>query len=131
MDYFHPLDVTKRASEESRSKLNAKLADLPADTIAEVFPHLTRFLLLNLSQEELATNKEKTNRHLRLAELLQEHSSAAELIVMYGKHYYIETKTKTLCKHIANLPTTGHCQCRGVDTLRRLYISPGKQSSLS
>merc|ERR1712183_1007732 len=28
-------DVTKRASEESRSKLNAKLADLPADTIAE------------------------------------------------------------------------------------------------
>ena len=96
MDYFHPLDVTKRASEESRSKLNAKLADLPADTIAEVFPHLTRFLLSNLSQEELATNKEKTNRHLRLAELLQEHSSAAELIVMYGKHYYIKTKTKTL-----------------------------------
>ena len=94
MDYFHPLDVTKRASEESRSKLNAKLADLPADTIAEVFPHLTRFL--HLSQEELATNKEKTNRHLRLAELLQEHSSAAELIVMYGKHYYIKTKTKTL-----------------------------------
>ena len=85
MDYFHPLDVTKRASEESRSKLNAKLADLPAGTIAEVFPHLTRFLLLNLSQEELATNKEKTNRHLRLSELLQEHSSAAELIVMYGK----------------------------------------------
>merc|ERR1719264_609070 len=60
-------DVTKRASEESRSKLSAKLAELPAGTIPE---------------EELATNKEKTNRHLRLSELLQEHSSAAELIVM-------------------------------------------------
>merc|ERR1711971_403722 len=60
-------DVTKRASEESRSKLSSKLAKLPSGTIPE---------------EELATNKEKTNRHLRLAELLQEHSSAAELIVM-------------------------------------------------
>ena len=29
-------DVTKRASEESRSKLNAKLAELPAGTIPEV-----------------------------------------------------------------------------------------------
>jgi len=60
-------DVTKRASEESRTKLNAKLAELPAGTIPE---------------EELASNKEKTNRHLRLSELLQEHSSDAELIVM-------------------------------------------------
>jgi len=60
-------DVTKRASEESRSKLNAKLAELPTGTISE---------------EELATNKEKTNRHLRLSELLQEHSNEAELIVM-------------------------------------------------
>jgi len=60
-------DVTKRASEESRAKLNAKLAELPAGTIPE---------------EELASNKEKTNRHLRLSELLQEHSSDAELIVM-------------------------------------------------
>ena len=34
------LDVTKRASEESRTKLNAKLAELPAGTIPEVnLPH--------------------------------------------------------------------------------------------
>ena len=33
------LDVTKRASEESRSKLNAKLAELPTGTISEVFSH--------------------------------------------------------------------------------------------
>lgn len=60
-------DVTKRASDDMKNKLAAKLAELPAGTISE---------------EELSTNKEKTNRHLRLRELLQEHSSEAELIVM-------------------------------------------------
>ena len=60
-------DVTKRAGEESRARLAAKLAELPEGTIGE---------------EELAANKEKTNRHLRLAELLQEHSSTAEMVVM-------------------------------------------------
>jgi len=60
-------DVTKRASEDTKRKLTAKLAELPAGTISE---------------EELSTNKEKTNRHLRLRELLEEHSSEAELIVM-------------------------------------------------
>ena len=76
-------DVTKRASEESRSKLNAKLAELPAGTIPEVVSYFLCFVWnMCLFQEELATNKEKTNRHLRLSELLQEHSSAAELIVM-------------------------------------------------
>ena len=33
------IDVTKRASEESRSKLNAKLAELPAGTIPEVLSY--------------------------------------------------------------------------------------------
>ena len=36
--YIH-IDVTKRASEESRSKLSAKLAELPAGTIPEVLFH--------------------------------------------------------------------------------------------
>ena len=84
--HYHGIcsDVTKRASEESRSKLNAKLAELPAGTIPEVLSYTMSSFVRNmcLFQEELATNKEKTNRHLRLSELLQEHSSAAELIVM-------------------------------------------------
>ena len=43
------LDVTKRASEESRTKLNAKLAELPVGTIPEVnFQHSMIFY-----QEEL------------------------------------------------------------------------------
>jgi len=60
-------DVTKRASDSSRQRLTEKLDSLPEGTISE---------------EELATNKEKTNRHLRLSELLQEHSKESEIVVM-------------------------------------------------
>lgn len=60
-------DVTKRATDESRSRLNEMLGRLPEGTISE---------------EEMLVNKEKTNRHLRLAELLQEHSKESEIIVM-------------------------------------------------
>jgi solute carrier family 12 sodium/potassium/chloride transporter 2 len=31
---------------------------------------------------ELMANKEKTNRHLRLAELLREHSTKSEMVIM-------------------------------------------------
>jgi len=45
----------------------------------------------------LATNKEKTNRHLRLAELLQEHSIAAELIVMYANLFFLSPIVEYYC----------------------------------
>jgi len=60
-------DVTKRASETSRARLDSLLSKLPADTIPE---------------ELLLANKEKTNRHLRLSELLQTHSKESEIIFM-------------------------------------------------
>jgi len=60
-------DVTKRASDASRARLDALLAKLPEDTIPE---------------EELLANKEKTNRQLRLSELLQAHSKDSEMIFM-------------------------------------------------
>lgn len=60
-------DVTKRASDGSRARLDTLLARLPQDTIPE---------------EELLANKEKTNRHLRLSELLQAHSKDSEIIFM-------------------------------------------------
>jgi len=60
-------DVTKRASDESRERLNSLLSVLPEGSISE---------------EERATHKEKTNRHLRLRELLREHSSDSQMIVM-------------------------------------------------
>ena len=60
-------DVTKRASEETRAAFESVLSSLPEGTITE---------------EELLENKEKTNRQLRLAELLQENSAQAEMIFM-------------------------------------------------
>jgi len=60
-------DVTKRAAEATRQQHNELLQSLPPDAIRE---------------EDIEANKEKTNRHLRLAELLQQHSLNSQLIVM-------------------------------------------------
>lgn len=35
-----------------------------------------------IPEQEINSQKEKTNRHLRLAELLREHSYSAEMIIM-------------------------------------------------
>jgi len=58
-------DVTKRATDETRDAFNAMIETLPEGSISE---------------EEMIENKEKTNRHLRLSELLQEHSKESEMI---------------------------------------------------
>ena len=58
-------DVTKRASDETREAFNKIVEELPEGTIPE---------------EELIENKEKTNRHMRLSELLQENSKESEMI---------------------------------------------------
>ena len=58
-------DVTKRAKDETRDAFNSMVEALPEGTISE---------------EEFLENKEKTNRHLRLSELLQEHSQEAEMV---------------------------------------------------
>ena len=60
-------DVTKRAGEEVRTSFNSMMESLPEETVTE---------------EELLENKEKTNRHMRLSELLQEHSKEAEMIFL-------------------------------------------------
>ena len=58
-------DVTRKAKDETKSEFleiaaRAKIGD-----------------------EELASHKEKTNRHLRLAESLREYSSDSEMVVMW------------------------------------------------
>ena len=58
-------DVTKRADETSRDMLEQMLGKLPPGSV---------------STEEKNANKEKTNRHLRLYELLQENSKDSEMI---------------------------------------------------
>ena len=57
-------DVTKRAGEETRARFEELVAGA------------------GVTEEERLANKEKTNRHLRLAELLQSHSDQAEIIFM-------------------------------------------------
>jgi len=60
-------DVTKRASDATRGMLETILDKLPCNSLAK---------------EEMNANKEKTNRHLRLHELLQEHSKDSEMIFL-------------------------------------------------
>jgi len=60
-------DITKQASKLSWKRFGELLSLLPDGTIGE---------------EEKLANKEKTNRHLRLAEMLQEHSKQAQLIFL-------------------------------------------------
>ena len=57
-------DVTKKAGEEIKAEFK---------TIVEK---------VNIEEEELQAHKEKTNRNLRLSELLREHSTDSEMVIM-------------------------------------------------
>ncbi|TRY67544.1 hypothetical protein TCAL_09074 [Tigriopus californicus] len=57
-------DIGKKASEETKAEFNTIVSQA------------------NITSEDLVTNLEKTNRHLRLAELLREHSMASETVIM-------------------------------------------------
>ena len=59
-------DVMKKARDETKNEFKAMLAQ-STDPIPE---------------EELNSQKEKTNRHLRIAELLRNNSTDAEMIIM-------------------------------------------------
>ena len=60
-------DVLKKAKDETKNEFQDLIS-----ACAEPIP-----------EQELNAQKEKTNRHLRLAELLREHSYAAEMIIMF------------------------------------------------
>ena len=59
-------DVTRKASESTRAEFSRILARFPAGAV---------------TASDLAANAERTNRNLRLGELLREHSGGAELVV--------------------------------------------------
>jgi len=65
-------DVGKRAQEETKTEFKAMIEKFK--TTDSSSPGIT--------DAELASNKEKTNRHLRLRELLQHHSKGANMVVM-------------------------------------------------
>jgi K-Cl cotransporter len=60
-------DITKKANQNTQDEFEQLLTEYPPGSI---------------DHEDLAANAERTNRNLRLAELLREHSSQAELIVL-------------------------------------------------
>lgn len=59
-------DVTKRAKDETRGE----------------FQDLIKRFVGQIPEAELVSHKEKTNRHLRIAESLREHSRESELVIM-------------------------------------------------
>ena len=60
-------DITKKAGQKTQDEFEQLLTEYPPGSI---------------DHQDLAANAERTNRNLRLAELLQEHSSSAELVVL-------------------------------------------------
>jgi hypothetical protein len=60
-------DITKKAAQKTQDEFEQLLTEYPPGSI---------------DNQELAANAERTNRNLRLAELLQEHSNNAELVVL-------------------------------------------------
>jgi K-Cl cotransporter len=60
-------DITKKANTQTKNKFKSLIAEYPPGSI---------------SQADLAANTERTNRNLRLSELLKEKSADAELVVL-------------------------------------------------
>jgi len=61
-------DVTKKAKDTTKAEFTEMMNGLDASN--------------KPSEAEIAANKEKTNRHLRLSELLREHSAGSEMVIM-------------------------------------------------
>ena len=60
-------DVTKKAKDQTKQEFNSILEEITHKKPEEA---------------ELLANKEKTNRHLRLAELLRDNSANSEMVIM-------------------------------------------------
>jgi len=59
-------DVTKKAKDETRVEYQEILSSN----------------MSKIADSELMAQKEKTNRHLRLAEIVREHSVGSEMVIM-------------------------------------------------
>ena len=60
-------DITRKAAARTKEEFKSLLAEYPPGSITHA---------------DLAANPERTNRNLRLAELLQEHSANSELVIL-------------------------------------------------
>ena len=66
-------DITKKAKESTKKEFEALIEPFKADVCDDGTA---------ITDTELIGLREKTNRHLRLRELLQEHSSNSTFVVM-------------------------------------------------
>ncbi|XP_069156705.1 bumetanide-sensitive sodium-(potassium)-chloride cotransporter isoform X3 [Procambarus clarkii] len=72
-------DVAKKAAESSRMEFDHLIEDFKARSTEEISKENEGILI---SEAELLGQREKTNRHVRLRELLLENSKEASLVVM-------------------------------------------------
>ncbi|XP_042219098.1 bumetanide-sensitive sodium-(potassium)-chloride cotransporter-like isoform X2 [Homarus americanus] len=72
-------DVAKKAAESSRMEFDQLIEDFKAKTDEEISKENEGILI---SEAELLGQREKTNRHVRLRELLLENSRNSSLVVM-------------------------------------------------
>ncbi|ROT83241.1 Na+/K+/2Cl- cotransporter isoform 1 [Penaeus vannamei] len=75
-------DVAKKAAESSRMEFDQLIEDFKAKSNVEIDKENEGVVI---SEAELLGQREKTNRHVRLRELLLENSRDASLVVMYAK----------------------------------------------
>ncbi|XP_043223696.1 solute carrier family 12 member 3-like isoform X1 [Amphibalanus amphitrite] len=69
-------DVTKKAEQSTRDTFNEMIAPFKKDDESDIPDEIS------VTDSELLANKDKTNRHLRLHELVQQHSKDSSLVVM-------------------------------------------------
>jgi len=80
-------DIAKKAAESTKKKFENMIAPLKGEEHDGMC----------ITTDELISLKEKTNRHLRLRELLQEHSKASTFVVMYVKFQSFELFPFLVC----------------------------------
>ncbi len=66
-------DITKKAEEKTKREFDSLIAEFKSDNQDGT----------SITDSELMAMREKTNRHLRLRELLQLHSKDSTFVVMY------------------------------------------------
>ena len=81
----HIAGFRQELSEEDEKNGKFSSRTSPASTVVAIITYvhiLFAFLGVTVSDAELLAMKDKTNRHMRLRELLQQHSRGSSLVVM-------------------------------------------------
>ncbi|RXG73339.1 hypothetical protein Avbf_06256 [Armadillidium vulgare] len=114
-------EVAKRAEQKTRDEFEEMISKFRVKEVDEEKKGLW------ITDEELSSRKEKTNRHLRIRELLLEHSKEASLIVI--SHLCVNERTCIfLSISILNLPRIASIFPVNISILGVLNDSPMEQT---